>query len=62
VCGGVVIVQNNGAAGGQVVFHVHFHVLPRWDGDGLVRLGKSGDMISKEAAAEVLQAMGVAAP
>ena len=45
-----------------MVFHVHFHVLPRWDGDGLVRLGKSGDMISKEAAAEVLQAMGGAAP
>ena len=46
-CDGVNIVQNNGAAAGQVVFHVHFHVLPRWDGDGLVKLGKSGDMITR---------------
>ena len=29
-CDGVNIVQNNGASAGQVVFHVHFHVLPRW--------------------------------
>ena len=58
-CDGVNIVQNNGACAGQVVFHVHFHVLPRWgpDNDGLVRLGKSGDMISKDVASELLQAM-----
>ena len=58
-CDGVNIVQNNGAAAGQVVFHVHFHVLPRWDGDGLVKLGTSGDMITPERAAELLNAMGV---
>jgi diadenosine tetraphosphate (Ap4A) HIT family hydrolase len=41
-CDGVNIVQNNHACAGQVVFHVHFHVLPRWGpgNDGLVRLGK----------------------
>jgi histidine triad (HIT) family protein len=25
---------NHGAAAGQVVFHTHFHVIPRHDGDG----------------------------
>ena len=59
-CDGVNIVQNNGASAGQVVFHVHFHVLPRWEGDGLVKLGKSGDMIAKDDALALLRAMGVA--
>jgi histidine triad (HIT) family protein len=27
------IVQNNGAAAGQVVFHYHVHIIPRWEGD-----------------------------
>ncbi len=29
---GLTIQQFNEPAGGQVVFHIHFHVLPRWDG------------------------------
>ena len=33
---GVTIQQFNEPAGGQVVFHLHFHVIPRWDG---VKLG-----------------------
>jgi histidine triad (HIT) family protein len=28
---GLTIQQFNEAAGGQVVFHLHFHVLPRWE-------------------------------
>lgn len=27
---GFQIMQLNGAAGGQTVFHLHFHVIPRW--------------------------------
>lgn len=27
---GVKIMQYNGEAGGQTVFHLHFHVIPRW--------------------------------
>ncbi len=29
---GLTIQQFNESAGGQVVFHIHFHVIPRWDG------------------------------
>ena len=29
---GITIQQFNEAAGGQVVFHLHYHVIPRWEG------------------------------
>ncbi len=31
---GITVVQNNESAGGQVVFHLHFHLIPRVAGDG----------------------------
>jgi histidine triad (HIT) family protein len=31
---GVNIIQNNGCAAGQEVPHIHFHVIPRFEGDG----------------------------
>lgn len=31
---GVNIMQNNGAAAGQEVAHIHVHVIPRFSGDG----------------------------
>ncbi len=35
VADGIQIIQYNEAAGGQSVFHLHFHVIPRHDGAGL---------------------------
>ena len=35
---GINIIQNNGAAAGQTVFHYHVHLIPRWEGDNAVRL------------------------
>lgn len=32
---GLTIQQFNETAGGQVIFHIHFHVLPRWEGVAL---------------------------
>lgn len=29
------VLQNNGKAAGQEVMHVHFHIIPRAEGDGL---------------------------
>ena len=54
--------QNNGAAAGHVVDHLHFHVIPRAAGDAAVRLGtREGGMITQEEAEPVLAAMGTAA-
>ncbi len=30
---GINIVQNNGEAAGQTVFHFHMHIIPRYEGD-----------------------------
>ena len=32
---GITVQQFNESAGGQVVFHLHFHILPRWQGVAL---------------------------
>ena len=32
---GLTIQQFNESAGGQVVFHLHVHIIPRWDGSAL---------------------------
>ena len=33
-CDGINIMQNEGEAAGQKVFHLHFHVIPRYANDG----------------------------
>jgi histidine triad (HIT) family protein len=41
--GGVMLVQYNEAPAGQTVFHLHFHVIPRYDGVPLK--GHGGPML-----------------
>ncbi len=43
---GITIQQFNNAAGGQSVFHTHFHVIPRYD--GIVLKGHTGEMADAE--------------
>ena len=39
---GVVVTQFNGAPAGQTIFHLHVHVIPRYEGEGLGRHGEGG--------------------
>jgi histidine triad (HIT) family protein len=34
---GIVVTQFNGAPAGQTVFHLHVHIIPRWEGVPLGR-------------------------
>lgn len=53
-CDGINILQNNGEAAGQTVFHPHFHILPRFKDDKTLSLPASrGSMISPEEAKPV---------
>ena len=36
---GITVTQFNGAPAGQTIFHLHFHILPRWDGAAVGRHG-----------------------
>lgn len=33
---GMTLIQSNEHAAGQTVFHVHLHLVPRWNGDNVI--------------------------
>ena len=49
-CDGVNIVQNNGAAAGQTVFHLHIHLIPRYENDDAKFGWKVHDITDEEIA------------
>ncbi|KAA1012554.1 HIT family protein [Paraburkholderia panacisoli] len=54
---GVFIGQFNGAAAGQTVPHVHFHVIPRWQGQALKMHARDvADTDTLEAVAQRIRA------
>lgn len=53
---GVTVQQFNETAGGQEVFHLHFHVLPRHEGLPMRPPGKMGDLEEIAANAERIRA------
>ncbi len=56
---GLVVTQFNGAPAGQTIFHLHFHILPRWDGEPLGAHGRgqaeAGELqrLAKQIGAEI---------
>lgn len=42
------LIQNNGRAAGQSVFHFHLHVIPRQKGDGVLGLWAPGSTTPEE--------------
>nr|CEL66001.1 TPA: HIT family protein, related [Neospora caninum Liverpool] len=54
-CEGVNVLQNNGKAAGQVVFHAHVHVVPRYSGDQLFKqFASAKEMIQPPQAESIL--------
>ena len=53
-CDGFNILQNNGAAAGQTVRHVHFHIVPRYGSEPIAFENHAGDMAELKALAERL--------
>jgi histidine triad (HIT) family protein len=58
---GLNIVQNNGGAAGQTVFHYHVHLIPRWNGDHVLAPWKPHTTAPEEIqalAAQIQAAVG----
>lgn len=47
-CDGYNIVQNNGEAAGQTVFHFHMHLIPRFKFDGVGVTWKMGELTEED--------------
>ena len=47
-CDGYNIVQNNGEAAGQTVYHFHLHMIPRYKDDGVGIGWKMGELVDED--------------
>jgi histidine triad (HIT) family protein len=47
---GMNVLQNNGEAAGQTVFHFHMHMIPRYEGDSVNVGWQPGELTDKDRA------------
>ena len=61
---GMMLLQLNGADAGQTVFHIHFHVIPRYPGEGLTLHARSVADVDdlREHAARIRAELGLDSP
>ena len=57
-CAGFNLVQNNGEAAGQTVFHFHIHLIPRYENDGQTINWKQTSPTAEELAAVKEEILG----
>jgi histidine triad (HIT) family protein len=55
---GFMLQQFNGAGAGQTVFHLHIHIIPRWEGESLKPHGTT--MADKDELAETAKVVAAA--
>ena len=48
-CDGYNVLQNNGEAAGQTVFHFHMHLIPRYEGDQVGLTWKPGELTDRKS-------------
>jgi histidine triad (HIT) family protein len=51
----VKIISNAGAEAGQIIFHTHFHIIPRFTKDG--SMDSASSMVDSTEASETLAAV-----
>ncbi|MCF6274754.1 MAG: HIT family protein [Robiginitomaculum sp.] len=56
---GIIITQFNGAPAGQTVFHLHVHIIPKYEGD--LKLHASGGMADMDELAAIAELIKSAA-
>ncbi len=59
-CDGINILQNNGEAAGQTVFHLHVHIIPRYENDNVTitwTAGAEGNTLADEVVEQIQKAI-----